>query len=351
MPIDASGVFNVQDAIQRSRVPIFGWGSWLDSGIAQGLVNRFLTWTNPQFTIIGPWTHGARMDVNVFTPNKDVEPSWDAQEKMIYCYLSNYVSTAPHDFSSHTLIYYTMGEDRWKETSAWPIPGTRQERLYLDAGHALSSTAPTAGGRDTYAVDFEASAGPANRWATQAGGPRIDYGDRAAADRKLLVYTGSPLAQDMELTGQPVITLRVASNQTDGNFFVYVEDVAPSGKVTYVTEGELRALHRNLSSAKSQYQTTYPYRSYSFRDAQLLIPGQAATLTFQLMATSVLFRAGHQIRVAIAGADSGTFVRIPTKAQGPVTLTVSRGGSTQSFIDLPIVAARPTPQTSQRPTS
>jgi uncharacterized protein len=340
MPADAAGVFNFQDAIYRSHVPIFGWGSWLDSGIAQGMVNRFMTWTNPQIDIIGPWTHGARQDVNVFTPNKDVDPSLPAQELMVYCFLNNYTSDHPAPFPDHVLFYYTMGEDKWKETTTWPIAGTTQARFYLDAGHRLS-TAPASTGQDIYTVDFSASPGPANRWATQAGGPRIDYGDRSIPDKKLLVYDGQPLANDMEMTGQPVITLRVASNQTDGNFFAYVEDVAPDGKVTYVTEGVLRALHRNLSAGRSPYRTIYPYRTYSMHDADLLVPGQTATLTFQLMATSVLFRAGHHVRLALAGADSGMFLRIPAKAQGPVTLTVTRGGPTGSFIDLPIIPARP----------
>ena len=180
MPIDASGVFNVQDAIERSHVPILGSGSWLDSGIAQGLVNRFMTWTNPQLTIIGPWTHGARMDVNVFTPNKDVEPAVIEQERMIYCFLSNYVGPDPAGFAGHTLIYYTMGEDQWKETSTWPIPGTKQERLYLDAGHALSSTAPAAAGHNVYTVDFEAAAGPADPMGDTSGRPahRLRRSDR-----------------------------------------------------------------------------------------------------------------------------------------------------------------------------
>jgi putative CocE/NonD family hydrolase len=341
MPADAAGVFNFQDAIYRSHVPIFGWGSWLDSGIAQGMVNRFMTWTNPQIDIIGPWTHGARQDVNVFTPNKDVDPSLPAQELMVYCFLNNYTTDHPAPLPDHILYYYTMGEDRWKETTTWPIAGTAQQRFYLAAGHVLSDAPPAGSGQDLYTVDFSASPGPANRWATQSGGPRIDYGDRAIPDQKLLVYTSPALGKDMEMTGQPVITLRVASNQTDGNFFAYVEDVAPDGKVTYVTEGVLRALHRNISTAHSPYRTTYPYRTYSMHDAELLVPGQTATLTFQLQATSVLFRTGHRVRLALAGADSGMFLRIPAKAQGPVTLTVNRGGPTGSFIDLPIVPARP----------
>jgi uncharacterized protein len=337
MTIDDAGVFRIQDAAERSQVPIFGWGSWLDSGIAQGLVNRFMNWTNPQLTIIGPWTHGARTDVNVFHPHETLDPSQEAQEHMVYCFLRNYVSDTPARIANHMLIYFTMGEDKWKTTTVWPLAGTRMERFYLDSAHSLSTVVPTLRGRDTYRIDFDASAGPANRWATQAGGPPIDYGDRADADRRLLVYTGAPLAKDMEVTGQPVVTLRATSTHTDGNFFVYLEDVAPDGRVTYVTEGELRALHRKLSHDVPPYRTTYPYRTFSREDAELLVPGQVATLTFQLMATSVLLRAGHRIRVAIAGADSGTFMRIPAMAQGDVTITVSHGGPEQSFIELPVI--------------
>jgi len=337
MPIDASGTFQFQDAIGRSRVPIFGWGGWLDAGIGQGMLSRFMTWTNPQLMIIGPWNHGARADVNVFSPNRELELPMAAQDQMVYCFLSNYVGDRPRRLADHTLIYYIMGEDKWKETTVWPIPGTRQDRFYLDAGDALSKAPPKTPGRDRYTVDFAASTGPANRWNQ---GTRVNYGDRAIPDRKLLVYTSTPVTRDMEVTGQPVITLRVASSHTDGNFIVYLEDVAPDGSVTYLTEGELRALHRKLSNAKPPYRTTYPYRSYSFHDAELLVPGRTATLTFQLMATSVLVKAGHAIRIAIAGADSGTFLRIPARAQGDVTITVSRGGAAPSFIDLPVVPAR-----------
>jgi putative CocE/NonD family hydrolase len=337
MPIDDAGVFLLQHAAEQSRAPIFGWGSWLDSGIAQGLLNRFMNWTNPQLSIIGPWTHGARNDVNVFHPNEPLDPSRHAQEQMIYCFLSNYVSDRPEPLASHTLYYFTMGEDRWKTTHVWPLPGTRTERLYLAADNTLTTTHPTVAGRDVYKVDFDASAGPSNRWATQAGEPTIDYGDRAEADRRLLVYTGAPLAQDLELTGQPVITLRVTSTHTDGHFFVYLEDVAPNGRVTYLTEGELRALDRRLSQATPRYKTTYPYRTYSRSDAEPLVPGQPATLTFQLMATSVLVRANHRLRIAIAGADKGTFLRVPAMAQGDVTISVLRGGPDGSFMELPVI--------------
>jgi uncharacterized protein len=345
MTMEAGGAYRYRERIEASGVPIFGWGSWLDSGIAQGLLNRFMNLKNPQLTIIGPWTHGARDDVNVFKSDEALDPPAARQDRMIECYLSHYVGSKGHEAESrggdatadHTLIYLTMGENEWKSTHEWPIRGTRLQRYYLDTDNSLSTAQPSTDGRDSYKVDFEASTGPANRWSTQAGGPRIDYGDRAQADKRLLSYTSAPLVETMEITGQPVVTLRLASTHPDGNFFIYLEDEAPDGRVTYLTEGQLRAIHRKLSSDSPPYKTTYPYRSFHKQDAQPLVPGELATLTFQLQATSVLLRKDHRIRVSIAGADSGTFIRRPSIAEGEVTIHVSRGGAEPSFIELPVV--------------
>jgi len=340
LTIADGGVYRYRKEIERSRVPIFGWGSWLDSGIAQGLLNRFMTFKNPQLTVIGPWTHGARANANPFNINAPLDPSGAMQQRMIYCYLNRYAHDSPPTSADHTLIYFTMGEDRWKRSAEWPIPGTREARFYLDAGRSLSTTAPAAAGRDEYRVDFEASTGPSNRWATQAGTPTVDYGDRSRADTHLLAYTSEPLATEMEVTGQPVVTLQAASTHSDGNVIVYLEDVAPDGRVTYVSEGELRALDRKLSSETPPYRITYPYRTFNQTDALPLVPGQVATLTFELQATSVLIKAKHRLRVAIAGADKGTFLRVPAIEQGDVTLDILWGGGDASFIALPVAPIR-----------
>jgi hypothetical protein len=52
----------------------------------------------------------------------------------------------------------------------------------------------------------------------------------------------------VEITGHPVVTLYVTSTAKDGAFYVYLEDVDENGKVTYVTEGQLRPLHRKVSN-------------------------------------------------------------------------------------------------------
>jgi putative CocE/NonD family hydrolase len=333
---DMSGTYRYRDQIEKSKVPIFGWASWLDAGTSQGVINRFINWSNPQLAVIGPWSHGGGYHASPYFPaEKPTEPPAMTQYDQAACFFSHYLKDQPAGMNEKALIYYTLAEDKWKKTSVWPVAGTTSQRFYFGANGALARSRPTDTGDDRYQVDFGTTTGVKNRWYTQLGGFDVVYEDRAEQDRRMLTYTTGPLPTDLEVTGQAVITLEVTSTAADGNFLVYLEDVSPQGTSTYVTEGMLRGLHRKLSNDPPPYRTTYPYRSYLKKDGQPLVPGQPATLTFQLLPTSVLFRAGHRIRIAIAGADKDTFQRLPV--QGDVTITVRRGGVKGSFIELPVV--------------
>jgi len=105
--------------------------------------------------------------------------------------------------------------------------------------------------------------------------------------------------------------------------------------VTYITEGELRALHRKISNETPPYKMLVPYHSFLRKDALPLVPGQLAELKFGLQPTSVLIKKGHRLRIAIAGADKDTFARIP--ATGVPTITVARNRKDASWIELPVV--------------
>ncbi|MBX3145915.1 MAG: CocE/NonD family hydrolase [Gemmatimonadales bacterium] len=330
--LDGASSFLYRQAIERAGTPIFAWASWLDAGTAQGALNRFMTWSNPQLLVIGPWSHGGGHHTSPFLPDSAATtPSSATQNEQAACFFDRHMKAGGSPYRGKTLIYYTLGEEVWKRADRWPLPGTSNRRLYLSGEGSLADRRPSRG-TDRYEVDFEVSTGRQNRWYTQLGGSDVVYQERSSQDARMLTYTSAPLLQDLEVTGHPVITLRVASTATDGNLFAYLEDVAPDGRSTYITEGQLRLLHRKVSRDPAPYRTTYPYRSFAAQDAAPLVPGQAETVTFQLLPTSVLFRAGHRIRIAIAGADRDTFQRTP--ATGSATLTVHRGAS---FIDLPTV--------------
>jgi X-Pro dipeptidyl-peptidase C-terminal non-catalytic domain len=111
---------------------------------------------------------------------------------------------------------------------------------------------------------------------------------------------------------------------------------ARQGGVTYVTEGMLRIIHRQLANkAMKPYADPVPYRTFRKADARPLMSGEVAELVFDLLPTSYLFKRGHSIRVAIAGADRDHFALIP--ADGPLTLRFFRSIHRPSRIELPIV--------------
>ena len=189
---------------------------------------------------------------------------------------------------------------------------------------------------DPYQVDYSTGTGTTSRWVSLVNPMHVPtrYPDRRKQDRKLLCYDTAPLQEPLEVTGHPIVTLCVSSTTDDGAFFVYLEDVGPDGTVTYITEGMLRAIHRKLSDEPPPYPTPLPYRTFLRRDAMPLVPGQVAELVFDLYPTSYLFKEGHAIRVAIAGADKDHFAFVPEQ---PPAIRMHRSPAAASRIDLPVM--------------
>ena len=131
-----------------------------------------------------------------------------------------------------------------------------------------------------------------------------------------------------------MVTLYVASTAADGAFYIYLEDVDENGRVTYVTEGQLRALHRRLTDRRPPLALFVPHHSFLRDDGMPLVPGEVAELRFGLLPTSCRVRRGHRLRVAIAGHDKDTFARIPG---GVPTVAVQRNRRYPSQIELPII--------------
>ncbi len=331
--------YNFKNEIERSNVAIYGWGSWFDAGTANGVLSRFMTFSNPQKAVIGPWTHGAFNNANPYFPEgTPVNPSREEQLADMVNFFDTYLKDNNRKPKlERELKYYTMVEEKWKTTKVWPPVGVTNQRLFLAANHGLT-TAPTTNqnGEDKYTVNFEATTEKDTRWAQNY--EKLTYPNRAEEDKKLLTYTSKPLSTEVEITGHPLVTLYASSSANDGAFYVYLEDVDENGNVTYLTEGQLRPLHRKISKERPPYAIFGPYHSFKEKDGQPLKPGQVNKLTFDLLPTSVLIKKGHQIRVAIAGHDQDSFIRYPK--EGTPEISVQRNAVNASYIDLPVMKRR-----------
>jgi putative CocE/NonD family hydrolase len=325
----------VREQIERSGVAYQAWASWLDAGTQLGVLSRYNTFVNPQQVIIGAWSHGARWLAVPFTTRDEAhEADIDAQYAQILGFFDPILkdAAAPAD-ATRGIAYYVMGAGEWRTTPVWPPAGVTTARWFLGPEQTLAPTEPKTDSADEYIIDFSASTGASNRWHTQFGGSPVLYPDRAAESAKLLCYRSAPLERDLEVVGHPVVSLTVTSTHSDGAFHVYLEDVAPDGRVTYVTEGILRASHRTVSDATPPAATYGPWQTHTRADAMPLTPGEPTELHFALFPTAVRFQSGHRVQLAIAGHDADSFARIP--AEGTPTITVQHG----SWVELPIVDA------------
>ena len=334
--IDEISLHTYRDQIEKSRVAINSWGGWFDASTADAQIRSFMSLTNSHRAIVGPWNHGATQNASPYQTAESLRAMQSYEWLRFFDHHLKGLDTGLE--TDKRFYYFTLGEEKWKVTTAWPVAGTKMMRWYLSEGQTLSASKPTSAlGDDAYTINFDATTGAKNRWHTQVGG-QVVYPNRAEEDKKLLTYTSEPFGADAEITGYPVVNLIVTSTETDGAFFVYLEDIDEKGVVTYVTEGALRALHRKISTELPPYKLLVPYHSFKKKDALPLVPGQVAELSFGLQPTSVLIRKGHRLRIAIAGADKDTFARIPTT--GVPTIKVARNKQHASWIDLPVIPRR-----------
>jgi putative CocE/NonD family hydrolase len=330
---DAISPHSRVDPSVRQRTPVYSYSGWFDADYSRAAVKRYFASKNEGSRLtLGPWDHGGIHNVS---PTIRGKSRFDHAEEARRFFDRHMKGTVAEQGEGLPVRYYTMIEDRWKQSGTWPPDGVRMERFYLGESYRLLFHKPEKeDGSDGFEVDGTAGTGPKSRWRTLTLSVRgaTLYPDRREKDGGLLCYTSDPLEHDLEVTGHPMVRFYMSARSDDAALFVYLEDVDPSGAVTMVTEGQLRALHRKLDRQEAT-GGVLPGRSYMSRDARSLAPGEVAELVFDMIPTSYLFRKGNALRIAVAGADPDNFAPL---REGPDKLHLHRSSRRSSYVELPV---------------
>jgi putative CocE/NonD family hydrolase len=332
--LDTQSPFSIAADIAASGTPIYGFAGWFDGCFIKEMVALHNTVQTPgNRLVIGPWGHGGRWYSSPLVDGK--RPTDFDHVGEIVRFFDLHLRDIDRGMSQEPRIhFFTMGEERWKVTDTWPLPGVEHVRWYLAEGNTLREEPAAEGREDRHVVDPSTGTGIHGRFGKHLAGGRFParFPDRRGRDQLLLTYTSPPLASDTEVTGHPIVSLQITIEGDDAGVFVYLEDVDPAGNVRYVTEGALRASRRSVGEAP--YSVSWPFYP-GWREDSRLVRGAALELAFDLYPVSWLFRAGHAIRVAIGGADKDNFVYVPANQQ-PI-LHLRSGGERPSFVELPVV--------------
>ena len=242
------------------------------------------------------------------------------------------------------VLIYVMGEG-WRREDEWPLQRARSLRLSLGPQGTLSEDAG-AKGVDDWQVDPQAQSlsKGANRWNYGIAGAKAPMSLDESSSSHRLRYETAALTEAREITGHPILEITLGTNGATTDVYAYLEDVAPDGSSLLVSEGQLRANYHNRKSApdslpvasRLRVRPALPWQGYTQADFDPapFAGGQVVRLEFDLMPTAWLFRAGHRIRLSLAGADNDTF---EASQAGTEVLWHLHRGAGQSVLVLPWV--------------
>jgi hypothetical protein len=298
---------DITDNLDDIRVPTLMMGGWQDL-FTNGTVESYAGRSNRTWLVMGPGQHfPAHVEPHAPVPLGAQLAWWDHWLKQL--------PNSPLPSARVTSFEGPVsGDGAWKEFSQWPPADVHARRMYLNGDRSLSA-ASGAAGVTRYAVN--PLDGPARTW---LGDFVVSYPEDPAADQRVadltrLTFTTGPLAGDSVLAGAARVHLRAALSARDGRFVVKVEDVAPDGKVVAVTDGYLKASHRDG------------------HDHEVAVtPGQFNDYEVSIRPTHWRFAKGHRLRIAVTGGDVPLL--LPDASTGS-TVTIANGAD-GSWVDLPL---------------
>lgn len=310
--------------IERSGVGIFIWGNWLDEGSFEATL-AYNNLSNPRKLWMGEWGHCEVGDFPMATE--------------LLRFFDHFLKKIDNGWRREAPIYYrTLNAPagrEWSSADRWPPASARNQTLHLGGG-----ASPGVAG--LLSARREGKSTSPNRFV-------VDYDPKCSqktdlyflmrpcvVDKHGLSYATAPLSADTHIAGHPVADLWISADRNDADLFVYLEDIDPSGAVSIVTHGRLRASHRGEQRPPYRNYMGLPYHRGERADAQPLVPGEPARMRLDLLPTSTIIKAGHRLRLTVAGADPRQRSRNVT-FDPPPTLSIHSDRQHASQLTLPIV--------------
>lgn len=220
----------------------------------------------------------------------------------------------------------------WRYENEYPLTRTEWTKFYLRSNPVCPATEPPYG-----LIRLEpATNEKPDRYTTP------DCLSRVASGKPVLAYATSPLDKDVRVWGPLSAVLYGSSNTRDTMWFVRVGDVAPDGKVSLLTRGNLKASFREVDETKSG--PGQPYHLFQ----NPVLPEAGRIYEYQIDITPIFhtFKAGHKIWVQIASDDFSYQMRlhtIPTSEMLPVPAenTIYHDSVHPSHLLLPVIPDAP----------
>lgn len=366
---------NIIDHPERYQdIPVYLVGGWYDSYAGNTTANyaalsRQLK--GPVYLIMGPWIHGKQGDDAhgqvSFGPEAAIpDPlAWHLEwfDHFLKGKDNAVGKAAPFATPVRIFVMGTGDHQRdehgrmrhggyWRDEHEWPLSRTRYTDYYLGEGSTLAPTAPSAA-RSSTSFQFDPRSPVPTIGGNISAGPGIllqGAWDQRGSDsvwnwtlpiplsarNDVLVFQTPPLEEDVEVTGEIVVSLWASTDGFDTDFTAKLVDVHPptsdfpGGFDMNIADGIVRGRFRRGLDAE-----------------RLMAPGKAYPFTIKLYPTSNVFRKGHRIRVDVSSSNFPRFDVNPNTGEPlndnrrtrVATNTIYHDRTHPSHIRLPVIPA------------
>lgn len=276
------------DKMNYPSVMLGGWFDPVNKGVIRGWHGREKFFPGRQWLVLGPWNHGGsyRGNGKVGDLEFPAVSVFDVRAHMAK-FFGHYLYGEQNGVTDEPRVrYYVMGAcgetdapgHVWRTAREFPPADAKQTSFYFSAKGELASDAPADGeSSSTYTSDpYHPNKVSGDSYpGAKDQRPYEQHGD-------VLTFTTSPLKKPTEWTGLVTAKLWVSSIAKDTDFIVRVTDVYPDGRSILLMDNIRRARFRD-----------------GFEQEKPLEPGKVYPMEFDVGYTSMIFNAGHRIRVTI----------------------------------------------------
>ncbi|WP_326584559.1 CocE/NonD family hydrolase [Streptomyces sp. NBC_00481] len=299
-------------------LPTFQIGGWYDI-FSQGTLDNFTAMRSagrPTTLVMGPWTHvdqgHVTGDVNFgFGAHSDFVGLRGRSIGMQFDWFQRTIGDGEAlEPDAGQVLLFVMDINQWREETEWPLCRAVDTHFHLRAdGRLAPEPPPVAEQHEEFTYD------PMDPVPTTGGallltdefrpGPLDQTAVEARED--VLVFTTEPLTEDTEVTGRVKAVLFAATDGPSTDWVARLCDVDENGVSRNVTDGIVRV--------------------------RTATPGESAEHVVDLWSTSIVFRAGHRIRLQVTSSKFPRWDRNLNTGEPEDSATTARVARQQIFHD------------------
>ncbi|MBO5723798.1 MAG: CocE/NonD family hydrolase, partial [Lentisphaeria bacterium] len=316
---DMPGTFaNYKKHFTSFKAPAFIAGGWFDP-FKQEVLESFqlmkdsaATEEARKFTRItmGPWGHGGLENPEIFGAENNHDELNKRQQRFLLGLLQD-PQKDPLPEEKGCVRFFMIGENRWYDSETWPPAGQKEYKLYLhSSGNAnsccgdgkLNNELPAASEiPDHYISDPECPVSPTEG----RHNPQACY-DRLFMEKSnnMLIYTTEKFSSPLSMAGNFKLRFHASATTVDTDFFATLTMVTPEGKSLFLTQGMIRARHRN-----------------TLEKEEFLTPGEIYQYQIDMGDLAVTILPGYALWLELHGQEFPLYERNAISGKAPLTDT------------------------------